>query len=193
MELKGKTRKIFDIINNWIQEYNYPPTLRELAKESGLKSTWTVRYHLKKLANNGMINIKGNLSRGIELLRGYEMPVLGKISAGLPIEAIENIDKYINNISDLFGHKNIFGLKIKGDSMTDAGIFDGDIVIIRKQSNAENGEIVAAFVEDEATVKRFYGDKNYIKLVPENPKYEPIISKNIKIIGKVIGVIRKID
>ncbi len=191
MELKNKTKKILEIINNWLREYNYPPTLRELAKESGLKSTWTVRYHLKKLAEHGFINIKKNLSRGIELTRGYGIPLLGRISAGLPVEAIENIDKYINNISDLFGTKDIFGLRVKGDSMIGAGIFDGDIVIIKKQPKAENGEIVAALIDNEATVKRFYRDKNFVKLVPENPKYAPIISQNIQIIGKIVGVIRK--
>jgi len=192
MELKNKTKKILEIINNWFREYNYPPTLRELAQESGLKSTWTVRYHLKKLAAQGFIKIKKNLSRGIELTRGYGIPLLGRISAGLPIEAIENIDKYINGISDLFGVKEVFGLRITGDSMTGAGIFNGDIVIIKKQSKAENGEIVAALIDNEATVKKFYKNKNSVKLVAENPKYAPIISQNIQIIGKVIGVIRKI-
>lgn len=192
MELKGRTKKIMDVLKVWAEEYGCPPTLRELAKESGLKSTWTVRYHLKKLVDKGLINIRKNLSRGIELTRGYGIPLLGRISAGMPIEAIENIDKYINGISDLFGKKDIFGLRIRGDSMTGAGIFDGDIVIIRKQSMAENGEIIAALIENEATVKRFYRDKNSIKLVAENPKYNPVISRNIQIIGKVIGVIREI-
>jgi repressor LexA len=192
MELKAKTKKILEIINNWMQEYRYPPTLRELARESGLKSTWTVRYHLKKLINQGFIKIKKGLSRGIELNYGYGIPLLGKISAGIPIEAIENIDKYINGISDLFGSKDIFALKVKGNSMIGAGIFDGDIVIIKKQPKAENGEIIAALIENEATVKRFYKEKNSIKLVAENPEYEPIVADNIQIIGKVIGVIRKL-
>ena len=192
MELKAKTKKILEIINNWMQEYRYPPTLRELARESGLKSTWTVRYHLKKLINQGFIKIKKGLSRGIELNYGYGIPLLGRISAGLPIEAIENIDKYISGISDLFGSKDIFALKVKGNSMIGAGIFDGDIVIIKKQPKAENGEIIAALIENEATVKRFYKEKNNIKLVAENPEYEPIVADNIQIIGKVIGVIRKL-
>ena len=192
MELKAKTKKILEIINNWMQEYRYPPTLRELARESGLKSTWTVRYHLKKLINQGFIKIKKGLSRGIELNYGYGIPLLGKISAGIPIEAIENIDKYINGISDLFGSKDIFALKVKGNSMIGAGIFDGDIVIIKKQPKAENGEIIAALIENEATVKRFYKEKNSIKLVAENPAYNPIVADNIHIIGKVIGVIRKL-
>ncbi|MBP7792229.1 MAG: transcriptional repressor LexA [Candidatus Goldbacteria bacterium] len=192
MELHGRTKKILEILKIWQQEYNYPPTLREIAKESGLKSTWTVRYHLKKLADYGYVNIKKNLSRGIELTNGYGIPVLGKISAGKPIEAMENVEKYINNVSDLFGSKDVFGLRIQGDSMIGAGIFDGDTVIIRKQQCAENGEIIAALIENEATVKRFYKDKNYVKLVAENSKYTPIVSRDIKIIGKVIGVIRKI-
>lgn len=192
MELKGRTKKIMKILKIWMQEYGYPPTLRELAKESGLKSTWTVRYHLKKLFNKGLINIRKNLSRGIELTQGFGIPLLGRISAGQPIEAIENIERYINDISDLFGKKDIFALRIKGDSMTGAGIFDGDIVIIKKQSSAENGEIVAAIIDNEATVKKFYKEKNGIKLIAENPQYKPIISDNIHIIGKVTGVIRKI-
>ena len=190
--MPGKqTLKIFDHIKNLYKEYGVPPTLREIAKASGLRSTWTVRYHLNKLAEAGYIGIKKSISRGIEILKTGEIPVLGKISAGKPIEAIENAENFIGNITDIFGAKELFALRVKGDSMEGAGILDGDIVIVKKQTKAEKGEIVAAIFENEVTVKRFYLTDKGVKLLPENPKYEPIISKEIKILGKIVGVIRK--
>lgn len=194
MKKNNTTEKIMKILHDWIKENNYPPTLRELAKVAGLKSTWTVRYHLKKLSSKGLINIKNGQSRGIKLIKGYGIPILGNISAGKPIDAIENVDSYITSIADLFGTNDIFALKIKGDSMKEAGIFNGDIVIVKKQVKVENGDIVAVLIDNEATVKRFYKENNFIKLLPENPKFDPIIIKdnNIDIVGKVIGVIRKL-
>ena len=186
-------KKVLSSITAWMKENNRPPTLRELCAKTGLKSTWTIRYHLKKLEEAGLLSLKENLSRGITLLRQSTggIPLVGKISAGKPIEAIENIEDTID-MSYLFSNvDNIFALKIKGDSMINAGIFDGDIVFVKKQATAINGDIVAAIINDEATVKRFVKTSAGVKLTAENPKYEPIISKNIKIAGKVVGIIRK--
>ncbi|OGF47574.1 MAG: repressor LexA [Candidatus Firestonebacteria bacterium RIFOXYA2_FULL_40_8] len=186
-------KKILEAVQKSTSDHGRPPTLRELCAKTGLKSTWTIRYHLKKLEEAGLLSLKENLSRGITLLRQSAggIPLVGKISAGKPIEAIENIEDTID-MSYLFSNvDNIFALKIKGDSMINAGIFDGDIVFVKKQATAINGDIVAAIINDEATVKRFVKTSAGVKLTAENPKYEPIISKNIKIAGKVVGIIRK--
>lgn len=186
------TDKILKFIKGIASQNGFPPTLREIASGVGLRSTWTVRYHLKKLVDTGQIKLKKRISRGIEILSlNNGIPVLGRIRAGQPEEAIENADEYITDIREFFGIKDIFALRIKGDSMEGAGIFDGDIVIVKRQNSAHDGDIVVALLENEATVKRFYMTENGIKLVPENSKYSPIISKDIKILGRVTGVIRK--
>ncbi len=190
--LSTAQNRVLNSIITWLKENNHPPTLRELCRESGLKSTWTIRHHLRKLEEAGYLKLKEGLSRGIFLLKkSTGIPLLGKVSAGKPFEAIENIEglidlNYIFSCTD-----NIFALKVKGDSMINAGIFDGDIVFVKKQATAVNGDIVAAIIDEEATVKRFKKTETGVKLLAENPKYEPIISKNVKIAGKVIGVIRK--
>jgi repressor LexA len=190
--LSAAQKNVLDSITACLEENNHPPTLRELCAKTGLKSTWTIRYHLRKLEDAGYLSLKENLSRGITLLRQSKgIPLAGKISAGKPIDAIENIEGRVD-LSYLFSNiNNIFALKVKGDSMTGAGIFDGDLVFIKKQAEATNGDIVAAIINDEATVKRFSKTHAGIKLTAENPKYEPIVSKNIKIAGKVVGIIRK--
>jgi repressor LexA len=182
-----------DIINNWFKEHEAPPTLRELARKAGFSSTWPLRYHLKKLAADGYITMKKGLSRGIAILRPASgIPLLGRISAGLPLDAIENVEDHIDSITDMFGLKDMFALRVSGDSMTGAGIYDGDTVIVRKQKTAAEGEIVAALIDSDATVKRFYMSDDGVKLVAENPKYQPIISKEARVMGKVVGVIRKL-
>jgi repressor LexA len=193
MALGSKTLKVLDKLTTLTNEQRMTPTLRELAKDCGFSSTWPVRYHLEKLIEAGYIKMKKNTARGIELLKqSAGIPVLGRISAGKPIDAIENVEEHIDSITDMFGLKNMFALRVTGDSMTGAGIFDGDTVIINKQKTAANGEIIAALLENEATVKRFFLTPDGVKLVAENPKYSPIISKEIKVLGKVVGVIRKL-
>ena len=193
MTISDKTKKILDAIVRLRNEEGRPPTLRALAKAAGLSSTWTVRHHLKKLAEEGYIKMKNSISRGIELLKPASgLPLLGRISAGLPIDAVENTEEHIDGVAEYFGIKDGFALRVKGDSMTGAGIFDGDIVFVRKQSTANTGDIVAALIGEEATVKRFYGGEKGIELRAENPKYGPLIPKQVKIMGKVTGVMRKI-
>ena len=184
--------KILNCIIGWIKEYGYPPTLRELSKSVGLKSTWTIRYHLNNLQKTGYIKLRKGVSRGIILVKDLlGIPILGNISAGKPIDAIENIDGYVN-FSDMFvNNENTFALKVRGDSMTGAGIFEGDYVFVRKQEQVSNGEITVALLGDEAVVKKFSQNGKTIKLMSENPKYKPITSNDIKILGKVIGVLRK--
>ncbi|MEI6846249.1 MAG: transcriptional repressor LexA [Candidatus Firestonebacteria bacterium] len=190
--ISAAQKKVLDSLTLWLKENSHPPTLRELCRESGLKSTWTIRHHLKKLEEAGYVKLKEGLSRGIFLLKkSAGVPLLGRISAGKPIEAVENIEDTID-LNYMFSNiENIFALKIKGDSMINAGIFDGDIVFVKKQATAVNGDIVAAVLNNEATVKRFFKTPAGIKLKAENPKYEAIVSKNIKIAGKVVGVMRK--
>ena len=185
-------RKVLEALRGWFTDNNYPPTLRELCKKTGLSSTWTIRHHLKKLELAGFIRMKEGLSRGITLLAGFAgVPLVGKISAGRPIDAIENIDSTVE-LKDMFsGIDSIFALKVKGDSMTGAGIFDGDLVFVRKQQSAVNGDIVAAIINEEAVVKRFEMTGNAVKLISENPKYAPIISREVKLAGKVVGILRK--
>ncbi len=191
-KISGKTEEIFKFIKNKVKENSYPPTLREIAMGVGLNSTWTVRYHLKKLSDYGYIKLKKGISRGIEIFNlNTGIPLLGRISAGIPEEAIENAGNYISDLADFFGANEIFALKVKGNSMEGEGIKDNDIVIVKKQQVANDGDIVAAMIDGEVTVKFFYHTKQGIKLVPANPAYKPIISKNVEILGKVTGVIRK--
>ncbi len=193
MKVSDRTKKVLDAIVTLSKEDGRPPTLRDLAKTSGLSSTWTVRYHIKKLVEAGYIKMKTGISRGIELLKPFTgLPLLGRISAGRPIDAVENVEEHIDGAAEFFGIKDGFALRVKGDSMVGAGIFDGDIVFVKKQSTANTGDIVAALIGEEATVKRFYGGEKGIELRAENPKYGPIIPKQVKIMGKVTGVMRKI-
>ena len=193
MTLTKQNSKVMEALTAWFKEHSTPPTLRELAKKSGLSSTWTVRHHLKKLAEDGYIKISSNISRGIELIKpAAGIPLLGRISAGVPIDAVENVEDHIDSITDMFGLKDMFALRVAGDSMTGAGIYDGDTVIVRKQKTASEGEIVAALIDSDATVKRYYMTDDGVKLVAENPKYQPIISKEARVMGKVVGVIRKL-
>jgi len=190
-KVSESTKKVMEKLVKWIKEHGYSPTLRELCGITGLKSTWTIRHHLKKLQESGFITIKPNLSRNIFLNRNITgIPVLGSISAGKPIDAAENIEGYLD-LADMFSdYDSIFALRVKGDSMTGAGIFNKDIVFVKKQPVVLNGEIVVALIGEEAVVKRFFLMKDSIKLVSENPVYEPIIDKNISILGKVIAVFR---
>ena len=185
-------KRVLTAIREWFRENNSPPTLRELCKGTGLSSTWTIRHHLKKLETAGYIKIKDNLSRGIELLQGFAgVPLVGRISAGRPIDAIENMEGSVE-LKDMFsGIDEIFALRVKGDSMTGAGIFEGDLVFVKKQATAVNGDIVAATINDEAVVKRFKKTAISVQLISENPKYAPIISDEVKIEGKVVGILRK--
>lgn len=190
-----------------VQQKGYPPSVREIGEAVGLSSSSTVHAHLAKLEQMGYIRRDPTKPRAIEILIGgpsednnsgalleglVRLPVLGTVTAGAPILAAQNIEEYYPLPRDFTRSDEDFMLKIKGDSMINAGIFDGDLVIVSKQSSSfVNGEIVVALLEDEATVKRFYKEANRIRLQPENEKYEPIYATDVQILGKVVGLIRK--
>lgn len=184
-----KREEILAFLNEFIADNGYVPSIREIMKAVGLKSTASVQYHLEALNRNGNINMEGNKKRAITLpagSRGKQIPIVGVVTAGLPILAIENIEGYI----PWDGPDNCFALRVRGESMIGAGILDGDKVVVRPQPTAENGEIVVALLGDEATVKRFRRRNGKVWLMPENPDFDPIDGTYATIIGKVKAVIR---
>ena len=203
-KLTDKQTKILNCIKKFIAEKGYAPTIRELCKLCNLSSTATMFVHLKNLSTKGYITQTESKFRTIELNVPNEfdknqdsivsIPLLGKVAAGNPIEAIENPDEYFSLPKELVPKNNeVFALKVSGESMINAGIFDGDIVIVQREKNANNGEIVVAMTdENEVTLKRFYKEKNYIRLQPENDTMDPIILNNVSILGKAIGLYRTI-
>lgn len=203
-DLTEKQLKILDFIKREILTKGYPPAVREICKAVDLKSTSTVHGHLSRLEKKGYIRRDPTKPRAIEILDKdsniynfsnkeiIEVPIVGKVTAGQPILAVENIEDTFPLPIDFVENSTAFMLKVTGDSMVNAGIFDGDYVLIKQQNVALNGDIVVALIDDEATIKRFYKEKNCIKLKPENDFMEPIIINDVKILGKVIGVYRKI-
>ena len=190
-----KTLEVYNFIVSFIIENHYPPSIREICNNVGLDSTSSVSYHLKKLEDMGKITRSNNKNRSIELtnnrLNGRILHVVGTIAAGQPILAEENlIDDIVISEKFFSGGNEMFALKVKGESMINAGILDGDYVVISKQSVANNGEIVACLIEDEATVKRFYKENGYYRLQPENSSMRPIFTDHVEILGKVVGLIR---
>jgi len=205
-DLSTKQIEILQYMKKEISSKGYPPSVREICKAVELRSTSTVHSHLNKLEEKGYIRRDATKPRAIEILDhqySYDfrlhkeiinVPVIGKVTAGEPILAVENIEEtfplpadFINNCND-----DIFILSVKGESMINAGILDRDYVVVSKQSYASNGDIVVALLEEEATIKRFYKEKDYIRLQPENPFMEPIKVVDVAILGKVIGVFRKL-
>jgi len=203
-KLTKKQEEIMTQIKKFIAEKGYAPTIRELCNLCNLSSTATMFVHLKNLSTKGYITQTESKFRTIELNVPNEfdknqdsivsIPLLGKVAAGNPIEAIENPDEYFSLPKELVPKNNeVFALKVSGESMINAGIFDGDIVIVQREKNANNGEIVVAMTdENEVTLKRFYKEKNYIRLQPENDTMDPIILNNVSILGKAIGLYRTI-
>ncbi|MDD5658706.1 MAG: transcriptional repressor LexA [Actinomycetota bacterium] len=205
-QISEKQYQIFKFIVSATKKFGYPPSVREIAEAVNLSSSATVHSHLKKLEELGYIKRGKGRSRTIEILNPIFkshssddnlsnvalIPIVGNVAAGTPILAQENIEEYFPITSDfLKDSSDVFMLKVKGDSMINAGILDRDYIIVRKQEIAKNGEIIVAIIEDEATVKRFLKIDNAIKLIPENDFMKPIVVKDVKIAGKVIGVIRK--
>ena len=185
-----KQEKILEFLNAYVEENGYPPAVREICAAVGLRSTATVSYHLNELKKQGRIKGEPNKRRAIALpdtQRQGRIPVIGVVTAGLPILAVENIESTI----PWDGDPECFALRVRGDSMIGAGILDGDKVVVRPQPDADNGEIVVALLEDEATVKRLHREKDEVWLLPENPAYTPIDGRNASILGKVKAVIRE--
>lgn len=192
---------IFNYIKQAIIENGYPPSVREIGEAVGLSSSSTVHGHLSQLEKKGYIRRDPSKPRAIEVIDKEELsinfsnivnvPVVGQVAAGIPILAEENIEETFPLPKNLVKFDKVFMLKVKGESMIKAGIFNGDYVIVRKQSTADNGEIVVALLDNEATVKRFYLENDCIRLEAENDAFSPIITTNAHIIGKVIGLFRK--
>jgi len=203
-KLTKRQEDTLNFIKEYIVSHGYPPTVREIAKELDVSSPATVQAHLDRLADKGYIKKGSNKNRTIELMVDNEfkqnndsvvdVPLLGKITAGSPIEAIENPDEYFSLPSYLIPKdKDVFTLVVSGESMIEAGILDGDIVIVEKRNTARNGEIVVAMTdENEVTLKTFYKETDHIRLQPENSTMEPIILPNVSILGKAIGLYRQI-
>ncbi|NMB20563.1 MAG: transcriptional repressor LexA [Firmicutes bacterium] len=200
-KMSERRRKILEFIKDEVAAKGYPPSVREIGKAVGLKSSSTVHGHLMKLEELGYIRRDPSKPRTIEILddlnvpkiRSLDVPVLGRVTAGMPILAVENIEEYFPIPRDFVDHEDVFILRIKGDSMIEAGILDGDYVLVSEQETAFNGEIVVALLNgEEATVKRFFHEGDRIRLQPANPTMEPIYSDDVSILGKVIGVFRKI-
>lgn len=203
-KLTKRQNDILTFIKEYMVKYGYPPTVREIGSALGVSSPATIHAHLTNLETKGFIKKQEAKNRAIELLvenefakadeNTIEVPLLGTITAGNPIEAIENPDEYFSLPSYLVpNNKEVFTLKVDGESMINAGILDGDIVIIAKQEIAHNGEIVAAMTEEnEVTLKRFYKEKDHIRLQPENDTMAPIILPNATVLGKAIGLYRQI-
>lgn len=194
-ELTEREQQIQDFIREFVNEKGYPPSVREICKAVGLSSTATVHGYLTRLEKKGVLHRDSLLPRAISLKEPKQnvnaVPLLGRIAAGEPITAIEYKEDVVYLSEELTGNGEFFLLKLRGDSMIEAGILDGDMVVVRKQPTAENGDIVAALLEDEATIKRFFKENGNIRLQPENRLMKPIIVNNIVILGKVISLIRR--
>ena len=209
-DLNKRERAILKFIEKQINEKGYPPSVREIGKAVGLSSTATVHGYLAKLTKKGYIKKEDQKGRTLRVLKGgladnekpspkplyngrelVDVPVIGKITAGAPILAVENVTDTFPIPIDFVGNSESFMLTVRGESMIEAGILDGDYILVKRQNSARNGQIVVALIEDEATVKTFYKEKDYIRLQPENRTMAPIIVPDCKILGKVAGVFRK--
>mgnify|MGYP000002210988 FL=1 len=209
-ELNRREKAIIHFIEKQIMTQGYPPSVREIGKAVGLSSTATVHNYLSKLEEKGYIKKQDKKGRTLRLLKGgsgeekktsskdfytqkelVEVPIIGKITAGEPILAVENVTDTFPIPIDFVGNSESFMLTVRGESMIEAGILDGDYILVKKQNTANNGEIVVALIGDEATVKTFYKEKDHIRLQPENSSMDPIIVPTCDILGKVAGVFRK--
>ena len=200
--LKKKQQEILDYVKSQIVERGYPPSVREICAAVDLKSTSSVHAHLNSLEKKGYIHRDPAKTRCIEIVDGsfndirkgssnISVPILGQVTAGLPILAVENIEGYCPVPNEMLtSDTEPFMLRVKGDSMINAGIFDKDLILVKKQESAENGDKVVAMVDDSVTVKTFYKEKKHFRLQPENDAYAPIIVDNCSILGKVIGLFR---
>ncbi len=191
-------QRILDFIKSEIQSKGYPPSVREIAQAVGLKSTSTVHGHLQRLEKRGLLHRDAMKPRAMEVTgdpnfvrnNSTAVPLVGRVTAGLPILAEENLDEYVAIPEVMLGEGEHFILLVRGDSMIDAGILNGDYIVVRKTSEANNGEIVVAMIDDSATVKRFFKENGRFRLQPENQAMEPIYADEVTILGKVVSLYR---
>jgi repressor LexA len=197
-KLTPRQREILDYIRQEIRERGYPPSVREIGEAIGLSSSSTVHGHLARLEEKGFLRRDPDKPRAIEITgerqlrqqRFISVPLIGRVTAGQPILAVENIEETYPLPFDLIHGESVFMLRVEGESMINAGINDGDLVLVRSQDTAANGEIVVALLGDEATVKRFYHEGNQVRLQPENTTMGPIYTRDVRVLGKVIGLYR---
>jgi len=200
MDLTKRQKEIFDFIRRYLRKYGYPPTVREIGQALGLHSPSTVHAHLAKLEQIGLLRRDPSKPRAIEVmvgkarkvLSGPGVPLVGNVAAGEPILAEENIEDYYEVPSVIGGESGDYILQVRGDSMKDAGILEGDFVVVRPADGAKNGEIVVALLGEEATVKRYFRERDTIRLQPENKAHKPIRSRNVELLGRVVGVFRTV-
>jgi repressor LexA len=201
LNLTKRQREIFDYVKHYGAQHGYPPTVRDIGKAIGLTSSSTVHAHLANLEKLGLLRRDPTKPRAIEVLVDRAkaavvpsgLPVVGQVAAGHPVLAEENIEEYVPVPEIAGGDEGEFVLRVKGDSMINAGIFEGDYVVVRPQKTASDGEIVVALLGDEATVKRFYKEKDQVRLQPENDALEPIRSRDVTLVGRVVGVCRRVS
>jgi len=207
MDLTKRQQEIFDFIKRYSAKYGYPPTVRDIGKAVGLASSSTVHAHLANLEKIGLLRRDPTKPRALELLdraaagvqAGVQtflqpvLPLVGQVAAGQPVVAEENIEEYIQTPSFAGGEDGEFLLRVRGESMQDAGIIEGDLVVVRSQEHAQDGDIVVALVGEEATVKRFFQESDHVRLQPENTSMEPIRSRDVRVLGKVVGLMRNIS
>jgi repressor LexA len=203
MDLTKRQQEIFDFIKRYSAKYGYPPTVRDIGKAVGLASSSTVHAHLSNLERIGLLRRDPSKPRAIELLdraaAGVRnlvkpgLPLVGHVAAGQPVLAEENIEDYVQTPSYAGGDDGAYLLRVRGESMQNIGILDGDLVVVKPQDVADDGDIVVALVGEEATVKRFYQEGDHIRLQPENDAMEPILSRDVRVMGKVVGLMRSIS
>jgi len=202
LKLTKRQQEIFDFIGRYSAKHGYPPTVRDIGSAIGLTSSSTVHAHLANLEKVGLLKRDPTKPRAIEVLvdRAKKavspagLPLVGSVAAGSPVLAEENIEEYVEVPRIAGGEDGEYVLKVKGDSMKNAGILEGDFVVVHSQQTARNGEIVVALVGDsEATVKRFFKERDHIRLQPENEALKPILSSDVKVIGRVVGVCRRVS
>lgn len=195
----NKNVEIYEFIKSEIKQKGYPPSVREICSAVGLKSTSTVHGHIERLEKKGLIKKDASKPRTIivmeDKLNKKEMvniPIIGTVTAGIPILAVENVeDTFPIAVDYIKGNSDLFILKVKGESMVDVGILDGDLSIIEKVNSAENGDIIVALIDNEATLKRFFKEQDHIRLQPENKTMEPIIVESCQVLGKLVGIYRQ--
>jgi repressor LexA len=202
LKMTNRQQEIFQFIKRYASKYGYPPTVREIGKAVGLASSSTVHAHLANLEKYGVLRRDPTKPRAIELLFDKakkavapddgSLPLVGRVAAGQPVLAEENIEEYVQVPSVAGGDEGEYVLQVSGESMRDAGILAGDYVVVRPQSTAGDGDIIVALLGEEATVKRFFRERDHVRLQPENPAMEPIRSRDVQVLGKVVGVFRKV-
>jgi len=203
MDLTKRQQEIFDFIKRYSAKYGYPPTVRDIGKAVGLASSSTVHAHLSNLERIGLLRRDPSKPRAIELLgrtaAGVRsmvrpgLPLVGQVAAGQPVLAEENIEDYVQTPSYAGGDQGAYLLRVRGDSMKNIGMLDGDLVVVKPQETAEEGEVVVALIGEEATVKRFFQEDDHVRLQPENDAMAPIRSSDVRVLGKVVGLMRSMS